>query len=664
MNSGRLNLDGQLTGVSDLAIADGATLLSGSADRVADSALVNLENGGTWTLGGDDLIGSLSSSGLLNGGGVLTATGYDLSNGAVTSNGANLGTGELNSGPGSVILNGNTNADSINVHGGSLTTNGAVQNSAGVISVASGATWLVNGSYSYDSLQGFGTVNPGGVNGMTFTNSTNLRPGTSIGSLSIVGNYVEAGTFHGELDPTDVGSPYLLSDNITVSGSTTLTGSSVLNVTGINGLSPGGVGIGHRFDLFSSAGGIIGGWGEITDGNNTGPGGVTFDSQFLFNAATGDLLGLGLTGTQTPADYAGINTNQIITLNSITDGATDAVGNYRSDDGAEGTVLDAIYSTGAPGDVSARLGAVDAISPEGYAGALDYTLHATRNYTRSVKSAAPLVTGKNYEVVAGLNSFGTGSSSSGNSNDYDLRSTGGYIGLRARGNSEFSFGGFVAFDDGEVDAGRVDLDTSGFILGGFVEFTPTHAESITYWGNMSYGSYEFDGSRNGLVSKLSVPGFDGSAFQVGLGVDYLAYAKGGLQFVPGASLNFMTSSVDGFAETGGADALIVNDQDISATYLDIALRLQYQVPNQPISLHGELGWQHNFGDADRDVSATLGSSAFEVNAPGMGDDAVFIGLGINYDFNDRYQIGLSYRGEFRGDAEAFNGVNLNVKARF
>ncbi|MCH1509324.1 MAG: autotransporter domain-containing protein, partial [Akkermansiaceae bacterium] len=664
VNSGEFNLNGSLTGATDVTVSDGAILRSASADRVNDAATVNLNGGSNWILGGDETVTSFVSSGLLNGGGLLTADQYDLSNGAVTAVGSNLGTGVLNSGPGAVVLNGDTNADILNVNSGTLTTEGAVQNSGGVITVGSGATWFVNNSYVYDSLQGAGTVDPGGVNGNTFTNSTNLRPGTSIGSISVVGDYVESGTYHGELDPTSLGGAYLLSDNLTVSGGTTLSASSVFSPSTINGLTADGVLIGHRFDIISSAGGIAGGWSEITDGNNAGPGGSTSESQFFFNTATGDLLALGLTGSQTPSDYSGITSNQVTILNSITDGATDAVGNYSSTDGAEGTVLDAIYANGAPGDVGGRLSALNALSPEGYAGALDYTLHATRVYADRVRTAVPLVGTSKYAIVAGLNFFGLGSSSSDDSNDYDINSSGGYVGVRTRGNDEFTFGGYLAFDSGDIDAGRADIDADGFVFGGFVEYTPRNAKALSYWGSMSYGSYEFDGDRQGLVSRLSTSSFDGSAFQAGFGVDYLSYEKNGFRIVPSGSLNFISSSVDGFSESGGPDALIVDDMDADAMYLELALNLQYKLPKAPAYLYGELGWQHNFGDVDHDVSATLGGSRFEVNAPGLGSDAVILGLGIQYDVSKQYQIDLSYRGEFRGDADAYSGLNLGIKGSF
>ena len=124
VTSGELNLNGQLTGVTDLSVLSGASLMSGSADRVADGATVNVANGGLWALGGDDTIGLLNSSGLLNGGATLSASQYNLSNGAELAFGTNLGSGQLVSGPGSVTLNGDAAAELVDVASGALNLNG------------------------------------------------------------------------------------------------------------------------------------------------------------------------------------------------------------------------------------------------------------------------------------------------------------------------------------------------------------------------------------------------------------------------------------------------------------------------------------------------------------------------------------------------------------
>ena len=82
--------------------------------------------------------------------------------------------------------------------------------------------------------------------------------------------------------------------------------------------------------------------------------------------------------------------------------------------------------------------------------------------------------------------------------------------------------------------------------------------------------------------------------------------------------------------------------------------------------HAELRWQHNFADAHRDVEAAFAASAspFQVTAPGIGSDAFVFNIGSYYDFNERYRLGLSYRGESRSNADLLHSFNLRFMAGF
>jgi len=651
-----------------------ATLDLVGNQRIIDTSALTIN--GTLNLGGNETVASVTATGTIGGAGVLTAGTYALDGATVN---ANLGTGALSS-AGSTTLNGNSNANTTTVTGGtttlngssSLVTNGSVGNiNPGTITVNQYGTWNVNGSYAYDLLRGIGTVDPGGANGNTFRNDWEISPGYSIGTLTINGDYEEDGTYHAEL----AGSPS--SDTIRVNGYAALDNNSVLRLTAINGLDSGNVLCGERWNIIDSYGVIADyngnfdrtGWNEITDVDNAGPNGVTFSSQVLFDRGSGDVVALGLGAGETIADYDGIDSHHLAILGAVLDGATDGIGNYNSQDGGAGTVLDAIYTSGSyPGDKDSFLEALDALSPEGYAGTVDYALHATRSYAQNVMAATPQMAGRDWELVAGWSHFGLQADSSHHSHDYDLNSNGGYLGLRVNCHPDLVFGGFIAADNGSIDSGRIDLDADGFILGGFVEWTPQGEDGPwNVWGNLAYGSYEFDGHRRGLINRLSVSSFDADAFQLGVGVDYEVYEQNGLRVVPGIGLRYIDASTDGFTESGGADALHVGGLNEDQLLLDLALRLYYQEAGQPYAFHGEIGWQHDFSDASRDVSAILangGGVPFSVEAPGLGEDAFTFGLGAIYDLGERYRIGLSYRGEVRSDSDMFNGLDLRVTTGF
>lgn len=687
IQSGTMFLNGLFINNSTIDIRDEATLISGFADRInGDGAIVKIEtdldnvgnSGGTWTLGGDETIGTLNSGGLLDGLGLLTALDYDLYDGTYTGPDADLGTGDLDSWE-SVQLDGNTNADTIDINSGTLTTNGDVQNLGGVVTVHQGATWAVNGGYQDDTVRGTGTIRPGFNNGYEFRNEFNLRPGEildEIGDITIDGDYVESGTLHGDLGPG--GTFDNAADTVMVEDYASLTGDSVLRLNAVNGLDGGNVLCGERWNIidsyqtrngnFFNGYALSGAWSQISDADNPGGLGDTFGSRVLFDRGSGDVVALGLKAGETFADFVDIDANQLATIEAVFSGSVDPVGNYNSNDGGAGSVLDAIYTYGSPGDKDSWLGAIDALSPEAYAGAVDYALHATRSYAQNVMAATPQMSGANYDIVAGWSHMSLDSDASRNSGDYDLNSDGGYLGIRVNCHPDFVFGGFLAADSGDINGRRLDLDADGFVLGGFVEWTPQGEDGPwTIWSNLAYGSYEFNGDRQGLISRLEVPDFDGDAFQIGMGVDFEAYQDDCWTILPGTGLRYIDASTDGFTEHGGPDALKVDSMDQNLLLLETAVRFIYQQVGQPWALDGSVGWQHDFSDSDRDVDAALKSdpfNTFSVESPGLGDDAFTYGLGVYYDFGDRYRIGLSYRGEIRDDSDNFNSLDLRLTAGF
>ena len=623
------------------------------------------------TLNGAETVTTYNSDGgLLNGTGLLTSTTYNLSSGASTTAGADLGTGLLNSGPGTVTLDGNTNADLININSGNLITNGAVQNAGSVITVSTDATWNANGNYTYATLQGTGTVEPGGINETTFRNENTITPGAGIGTLTIAGDYIESGVYHAELDQSPA------SDTIRVTGRATLDDDSRLDLAEFGGLvgGSGAVLCGERWNIIDTPGVINGGWGEISDINNPGTLGQAFQSQLLFDRGTGDLVSLGLTGGQTVADYTGISGDQTNILTAVLNGATGndlIVGNFNSQDGGTGTLLNAIYTVGQPGDKAPKYDAIDSLSPEAFAGVGDYALHATRGYVENAMGYSPrwpiVKDDLPFETFAGYSHLRVGSSSSQSGNDYALKSNGVYGGVRWRSTDDLSLGSFIARDRGSARASGLQLDVRGLIVGTSFDYTPMGPDSpLRLLGTASYANFEFQGQRQSLVGRYDVPEFDANTFEVGLSAEYDLLDEDGLRITPTLGLRHITSNTNGVKETGGPGALDVEEQDHDASLLDLGLFVNYQKSGNPFGLHAELRWQHDFADAQRDVDATFAASAapFQVTAPGMGSDTFVFSIGSYYNFNERYRVGLNYQGERRSDTDLLHNINLRFMAGF
>jgi filamentous hemagglutinin family protein len=157
LGTGALSASGSsaLNGSSDAGIVDVTGHLTlGSADRLANTATVNVAAGGTLTLGGSDLVGLLNLAGTLDGSGTLSATTYALAGG--TAN-ANLGPGTLTS-AGSSTLNSTSAAGTVNVNGGTLTLGAADRlDNGAAVTVAGGATLRLTGNDTVQTLTLAGT---------------------------------------------------------------------------------------------------------------------------------------------------------------------------------------------------------------------------------------------------------------------------------------------------------------------------------------------------------------------------------------------------------------------------------------------------------------------------------------------------------------------------
>ena len=219
VSGGRIS-SGVALASSGIAIS-GGTFETTAADIVANTSAVNM-SAGTYALGGNDTVASLTiSGGLLSSANAstLTAATYALQGGTVS---ANLGAGTVNATSGTTLLSGTSAAANVNVAGGllSLVSADRLANSAAV-AVSSGELAVgANDTVGSLSTTG-GTVSGAG----TLTAATySLNGGTVSGNLG-------AGTVNTSSGTTLL-SGTSAAANVNVSGGT-------LNTSGANRLADG-----------------------------------------------------------------------------------------------------------------------------------------------------------------------------------------------------------------------------------------------------------------------------------------------------------------------------------------------------------------------------------------------------------------------------------------
>ena len=181
LGAGTVNASSGSTSLSGTSAAanvnvSGGLLSLASVNRLADTAAVAVSSG-ELAMGGNDTIGSLSTTGgTVSGSGTLTASTYALNGGTVS---ANLGAGTVTVSSGTTSLSGTSAAANVNVSGGTLNTSGANKLADGAAVAVSSGTLGVGGSDTVGSLAASGT----GV--VTVATGTTL---TANGNSSITGS--------------------------------------------------------------------------------------------------------------------------------------------------------------------------------------------------------------------------------------------------------------------------------------------------------------------------------------------------------------------------------------------------------------------------------------------------------------------------------------------
>ena len=199
----------------------GGTFETSAADIVANTSAVNMSSG-TYALGGNDTVASLTiSGGLLStaNGSTLTAATYALNGGTVS---ANLGAGTVNASSGTTLLSGTSAAVNVNVSGGLLSLVSADRLANGAAVAVSSGELAVGANDTVGSLSTTGgTVSGAG----TLTAATYALNGGTVSSNLGAGT-VTASSGTTSLNGTSAAA------NVNVSGGT-------LNTSGANKLADG-----------------------------------------------------------------------------------------------------------------------------------------------------------------------------------------------------------------------------------------------------------------------------------------------------------------------------------------------------------------------------------------------------------------------------------------
>jgi len=602
--------------------------------------------GGAW----DDWTNDIGGPGALTKSGVgwLRLSGDNSFNGAVLREGILEldGTNALASAVvvegGQLRLNGGLSSTPLDVRGGSalVTASGVLQNSSLVIDNAAvsfnglqrgGSTYVgVNGL-----LQGTGTLGDTRVAGI-------IAPGTSIGTLTINGDYVQtaSGRYLAELAPGE------RSDQLRVLGTATLDGT-------LQALpEPGTYYLGEQFRVLQADGGVEGRFATadfsafspfLKFGLGYSANGVNIDvtrGQLLSTAASTANQRAVASSADTLAVEQGLPRPLTLLFPQQVGAALDGL----SGELHAATPVVLVEGSRYVRDAALRR-AVGARSPQ------DDTREGIGAWVQAI--------GGSNRLEGDINTARTLSNTNGLLVGIDRDVAGWQLGaLLGTGRTD------TRQAQGRTSKARIDTTHVGLYAG-------HQWGGFGLRGGAAYSRHDVDTDRQvafaGYADALTAQ-YRATTTQAFVEAGYrLGDAHAGLE--PYLQVARVTVGVNDVRERGGAAALRGNVSDTSTTVatggvrFNKGLKASFQ-QDAWLEVVGGLGYRRTAGD--RDGLAMLafdGGSPIAVNGAPMADSAVVAELGLSAWLSPRQQLALGYNGQF-GSASRDNGITARWSVRF
>ncbi|PIR37586.1 MAG: hypothetical protein COV35_08810 [Alphaproteobacteria bacterium CG11_big_fil_rev_8_21_14_0_20_39_49] len=449
---------------------------------------------------------------------------------------------------------------------------------------------------------------------------------------------------------------------------------------------------------------VISGVGNSIDATN-----ATFDIQVASDSgfiAAGDtyiLVDGETTGTATVPTVTAATDNSYALSFTISQGtdtadliATAARANtYQSssskaNESAVGTALEAIGAAGNAG-IGSLQGELQSISSAaGVESALE-TLNPEMSGAINAAATAAAeagfgVVGNRLDQLAGIS--GTGVAAGGMSYNHgvwgevfgtaadqdDRKGVKGYqadtigfgIGADTALSEETKVGASFAYASTEADSANGDTDIDSYQLS--LYGTHDYGKWFTD-GLLGFTMNKFDTTRNivvGAINNQAKGDFDGQQYTIKVGGGYKMDVEGGLNVTPVASLKYNYLALDSYTETGSAQALTVDNEDLHSLKTDIGVKLNYPIVDGSMTYIPEIStsWTYDLiGDEQEAKNNFVGAAATQFTTKGadVAQHQFNVGLGLDVLAQDNVTVSFDYDWASKEDYNSHSGA---VKARF
>ncbi|KAA0971000.1 autotransporter domain-containing protein [Aureimonas fodinaquatilis] len=330
------------------------------------------------------------------------------------------------------------------------------------------------------------------------------------------------------------------------------------------------------------------------------------------------------------------------------------------------------------GDASNARLAFDQLSGEVHAATQLALIDSNRLVQRTMSRRLDPAAGRNRSfdavpVLSSVEAWAAGNYASanydgdGNASGFSADASTGLIGLDAQLAGQYRLGLLAAYGEStlRLDTGSSRAQADNLLLG---VYAGADWNNFELKAGASYGFHDITTNRTISFANFAdqVSGqYSANTAQVFAELGY-RFAAGALTLTPYGAVNYIHTSTDGFAESGGDASLFGQSQDSGVTIATLGARaslpiaLSYSVPSR---LYGEVAWHLVSGDTTPvNMLAFAGGIPFQTAGTPLPGNVVSVQAGIDVNLAPAITIGLNYSGDFSSSFNSHSGmVDFNYR---